>query len=260
MRQAPGLEIDQSAAAEVLDHRQPLLACQRHQLGGRNRLGEALHGVVRGVDLHDRRGVGADRGGVIPEMRAVGGANLDQAAAGACHDVGNAEGAADLNQLAARHDHLATPPLLSAGQGAQRQQHRAGIVVDGGGSLRPGQSAKPGRDVIVALAATAVVQLVFQRCRRTHRLDRCLDRLLRQERPAQVGMQHRAGEVEDAPLRRRDQAGEPRSAPPRASRRVGNFGRAAPGIGPGTQRLDHQWPAGALDQRRQFGPRGHAIN
>ena len=45
--------------------------------------------------------------GVVLEMRAVGGADLDQPAAGARHDVGDAEGAADLDQLAARDDHLA---------------------------------------------------------------------------------------------------------------------------------------------------------
>ena len=148
MRQAPGLEIDQRAAAEILDQRQALLAGERHQLGRRHRLGEARDGVIRGMDLHDRRGVGADRGGIILEMRAVGGADLDQAAAGPGHDVGNAEGAADLDQFAARDDHLA--PL---GQRVQHQQHRGGVVVDGGGGFRAGQPQQPGGDMVVALAA-----------------------------------------------------------------------------------------------------------
>ena len=78
-------------------------------------------GVVRGMDLHDRRGVGSDRGGIVLEMRAVGGADLDQAAAGARHDVGNAEGAADLDQLAARDDHLAARPPARSAPAARRR-------------------------------------------------------------------------------------------------------------------------------------------
>ena len=41
VRQAPGLEIDQRAAAEILDQRQALLARQRHQLGDAGTDGEA---------------------------------------------------------------------------------------------------------------------------------------------------------------------------------------------------------------------------
>ena len=150
VRQAPGLEIDQRAAAEILDQRQPLLARQRHQLGRRHRLGEAFDGVVRGMDLHDRRGVGTDRRGVVLEMRAIGGADLDQSAAGAGHDVGNAEGAADLDQLAARDDDLAP-----VGQRVQHQQHGGSVVVDGGRGLGAGEPQQPGGDVIVTLAARA---------------------------------------------------------------------------------------------------------
>ena len=102
------------------------------------------------MDLHDRRGVRADRRGVVLEMRAVGGADLDQAAAGAGHDVGNAEGAANLDQLAARDDHLA--PVR---QRIQHQKHGGGVVVDGGRGLGAGEPQQPGGDVIVTLAARA---------------------------------------------------------------------------------------------------------
>jgi hypothetical protein len=56
--------------------------------------------------------------------------------------------------------------------------------------------------VLVALAAAAVFEVVFQ----VHGLARGVlhgaDRLLRKERAAEVGMQHRAGEIEDTLQRR----------------------------------------------------------
>ena len=65
-----------------------------------HRLGESLDVVVARMDFQQQRGGAVDRILVIAEMRAVGGADLDQAAAGTRHDVGNAEAAADLDQLA----------------------------------------------------------------------------------------------------------------------------------------------------------------
>ena len=165
------------------------------------------------MDLHDRRGVGPDRGGVVLEMGAVGGADLDQPAAGAGHDVGDAEGAADLDELAARDDDLA-----AGGQRRQHQQHGGGVVVDRGRRLRAGQAMQPGRDVIVALAAAAAREIVFQRGRRAHGRDRGLDRLLGQERAAEIGVQHGAGEIEDPPLRGLHQA-RPAAARTSARRR-----------------------------------------
>jgi len=66
----------------------------------------------------------------------VGGADFDQFGAGAAHDFGHTEGAADLDQLAARDDHLA--PL---GQGVEDEQNRGGVVIDHGGVLGAGQFA-----------------------------------------------------------------------------------------------------------------------
>ena len=235
---------------------QALFARQRHQLGGRHRLGEALDGVVRRMDLHDRRGVGADRRGVVLEMRAVGRADLDQAAAGARHDVGNAEGAADLDQLAARDDDLA-----AGGQRVQHQQHGGGIVVDGGRRLGAGQAAQPGRDMVVALAAAR---------RRRDRIPAWSASAWPRPRPAiassastrapEIGVQHGAGQVEDAALRGLHQGGQPRLAPARAGCLVSDLGLPRAGLGPGAQRLDDQRTAGARDQRRQRRPVGHAVD
>ena len=55
--------------------------------------------------------------------------------------------------------------------------------------------------MIVALAAPASLEIIFQGRRVAHRLDRGRDRLLGQRRTAEIGVQHGAGQVEDAPLR-----------------------------------------------------------
>ena len=72
------------------------------ELGGRGLLGEADLGEVRAVHLHQQPGLGRDRSRVVTDARAVGRSDLDQARAGHGHHVGDAEGAADLDQLAAR--------------------------------------------------------------------------------------------------------------------------------------------------------------
>ena len=76
-------------------------------------------------------------------MRPIGGAHLAQDGAGAGHDVGNAECAADLDQLAARDRYLP-----SQRQGIQDQQHRRGVVVDDGGGLGAGDLAQQAGDSV----------------------------------------------------------------------------------------------------------------
>ena len=93
---------------------------------------------------------GGDRAGVVLEVRAVGGADLDQLHARARHDVGHAEGAADLDQLAARHRHF-----LAQRQRVEREVDRGGVVVDDERGFGAGQPRQPALDVRVALAAVA---------------------------------------------------------------------------------------------------------
>ena len=69
-------------------------------------------------------------------MRAVGRAHFDQSRARARHDLRHAKRAANLDELAARHDHLAT-----VRQRIQHEQHRGGIVIDDRRVLRAGQIA-----------------------------------------------------------------------------------------------------------------------
>jgi hypothetical protein len=70
-------------------------------------------------------GLGADGLLAVPEVRAVGGPHLHETYAGARHDVGQPERAADLDQLAARDD-----GLLADAEGVEHQQHRGGVVID----------------------------------------------------------------------------------------------------------------------------------
>ena len=124
-------------------------------------------------------------------MGAVGGADFDQFGAGAAHDLGHAEGAADLDQFAARDDRLA--PL---GERIEHEQNRGGVVVDHGGVLGAGQFAQQIANEIVAVAAMAGAEIEFERNRVAHRHLRRLDRGFRPQRAAEIGVQHGAGEVE----------------------------------------------------------------
>ncbi len=171
----------------------------RH-IGLGHRFGEAADRVVAAVDLHQRGAVLAQRRFVVFLMGAVGGAHLDQAGAGARHHIRDAEGAANLDQLAARDHHL-----LVARQRGQHQQHGGRIVVDDGGRFGAGQAADQVFDQVIAVAAAAVGQVVLQIAGGRQRLHHGVDGLLGQQRPAQVGVQHRAGQVVDRFQTRRKQ-------------------------------------------------------
>ena len=64
-------------------------------------------------------------------------------------------------------------------------------------SSAPVSSQSRSRTMIVALAAPAASQIELKRNRIAHRDRRRLDRLLGDQRAAEIGMQHGAGEVED---------------------------------------------------------------
>jgi hypothetical protein len=143
------------------------------------------------VHLHHQAGLRIHGLVEVAQVAAVGGADLDQLRAGAAHDVGHAEGAADLDQLAARDD-----DLLPLRQGVEQQEHRRGVVVHHGGGLRPGQFAQQAVDDVVAVAASARLQVVFESAGRARGAGDGCDDGLGQHGAAEVGVQHRAGEVE----------------------------------------------------------------
>ena len=97
--------------------------------------------------------VGADRALVVLRARAVRRPDLDEPRTRAREHVGDAEAVADLDQLAARDDHLA-----SLCERREREQHRGGVVVDDERSLGAGQPPQERRDMILARAAGPVAR------------------------------------------------------------------------------------------------------
>src|SRR5690606_18354197 len=98
-----------------------------------------------------------DRRFVVFGVGAVGGAHFMQLHAGAGHDVGDAEGTADLDQLAAGDD-----AFLACAETVERQQHGGGVVVDHGDGFGAGEFADQPFDQVVAVAAFAGGQVEFQ--------------------------------------------------------------------------------------------------
>ena len=115
----------QRARPLVLVEQQAMLVGQSGKLPRAHLLVKTLDAIVRRMDLKDHRRIGRNGALVVAQMRAVGGADLDEFGARSRHDIGDAEAAADLDKLAAADD-----DLLARGMGRQHQQHRGGIVVD----------------------------------------------------------------------------------------------------------------------------------
>ncbi len=166
---------DERAGAEVVEQRQVVGARDRRQLLQRRLLGEADDAEVRLVDAKQQRGVRVDRVRVVGGARPVRRADLDEPRAGAPEHVGDAEAVADLDQLAARHDHLA--PF---GERGEREQQCAGVVVHDDRRLGARQPPHDRGDVILARAARAGAELVLEVRVRAADLECALERELRE--------------------------------------------------------------------------------
>ena len=129
-------EVDQRARPEIVGERNARLLGDGAELRRPDLGREALNAVVRRVDLEYQPGPFVQRRAIILLMRAIGRADLDQSRARARHDFRHAKRAANLDELAARHDHLAT-----GRKRVQHKQHCGGIVVDDRRVLRAGQIA-----------------------------------------------------------------------------------------------------------------------
>ena len=190
-RQPVRRQIDERAAAEVGGERNVAGMGDARKRGFIDRCGEAFDRVVAGVHLHHQGGAGVDGALVVLRVGAVGGPDLHHVSAGACHHVGHAEGAADLDELAARDHDLAV-----ARHRRHRQQHRGGVVVDHRRGFGAGDAAEQRLDNRVAVAAAAGRQVVFEVVRRRHQRDQARERGVGEQRPAEVGVDHGAGEVQ----------------------------------------------------------------
>ena len=219
-RQTILAQVNQRTTAQISHHRNPRFAANRRQSGLIDGRREALDAVIAGMDLHQQPGILIHGLTIIFRMGAVGGADFMQDTTRLAHHIGNTECTADLHQLAAREHHFFT-----AGGGRQHQQHRRSVIVDDAGIFRAGYAAQQLRQRPIAVAAPGIIQAVLQRDRRTHRLCNCVNRRFCLNCAPQVGMQHRAGEIEHRAQRALQRLRQP------------SPGFLRPVIAPGRQRL-----------------------
>ncbi len=177
--------------SKIVHQRHVRFTSDRGEFGGADFGGKSLDAVIGGMNLEDHAGLRTKRSAIILGMRAVGRAYFDQLRPGPRHNVRHAESAADLDQLAARDDRLA-----AVRQCVQAEKHSRRIVVDERRILRAGERAKEASHMIVALAALARRQVKLQRAWLAHGRGGRFYRRLGEHGAAEVGMQHRAGEVE----------------------------------------------------------------
>ena len=164
-----------------------MLVRQRGKLLGAHLLVKALNAVVGRMNLQDHGRVGRDGALVVGQVRAVGGADLDEPGARGRHDIGDAEAAADLDELAATHD-----DLFARGMGGQHQQHRGGIVIDDERVLGTGERTDQLRGVLLARSARTGVDAVLERAVPARDLGHGLGGRLRERGATQVGVDDHA--------------------------------------------------------------------
>ena len=109
------------------------------------------------MDLQEGPRLGGDGLLVVAEVGPVGRANLHEGCAGLSENVRDAKTAADLHCLAPGDD-----DLTAGGDGGEGKEHGCGVVVYGEGRLGAGQLAEEGLDVLLAGAASAVVERELQ--------------------------------------------------------------------------------------------------
>ena len=132
-------------------------AARLGQLGEPRALGEADDAEVRLVHAQQNGRLRPDRVLVVGGARPVRRPHLDEPRARAREHVGDPEAVADLDQLAARDEHLA-----ALGERSEREQHGRGVVVDDERGLGAGQPAEDRREVILPRAALARREVVLE--------------------------------------------------------------------------------------------------
>ncbi len=173
-------------------------ARHRHELRECRLLGEADKPEVRLVHAQEQRRFRPDRALVVGSAGAVRCADLDEARTGAREHVGDAEAVADLEELAARDDHLA-----SLRERCERKQHRSRVVVDDERRLGTGQAPEDRRAVILARAARAVGQVELEVGVAAADLLHLCERLVRQRSAPEIRVHDHAGRIQHAAQARR---------------------------------------------------------
>src|ERR1700686_2753366 len=94
---------------------------------------------------------------VVAQAGAVGSANFAKNGAALRHDFGDAEAIADFNQLAARNNDFA-----GSGESGENQENGCGAVVNDDGVFPAGETREQLTRVVVAPAASAGCQAIFE--------------------------------------------------------------------------------------------------
>jgi hypothetical protein len=147
-------QVHERAAAQVFDERDAVALRECCQLGQLGLADEPLHAEIAAMHTQDRAHLAAmarKRALVVAQVRAVRGPHLDQLAAAHLHDLGHAERAADLHQLAARDQHLA-----ALGECRQHEQDRGSTVVHDARRLGAREPREPTLAAQAAVATLAV--------------------------------------------------------------------------------------------------------
>ncbi len=192
---APGRSATDRPACRSRDHG-PAARCARASIAASSRSvdlrGETLDAVVRGVDLQHKPGLRrrSRRHSPCRCVRLVVPTSTSRAPARAM--MSGMRNAPPIS-ISSPRETIASRPLR---QRVEHEQHRGGVVVDDRRVLGAGELAQQRAHMIVALAALAGVEVEFQRNGRAHGRDRRLDRRLGEQRAAEIGVQHRAGEIE----------------------------------------------------------------
>jgi hypothetical protein len=209
------------ARAEVVEQRQPVTARDGRELLEPRLLREADDAEVGLVHAQEQRRLGADRPFVVGGAGPVRRPDLDEPRARAGEHVRDPEAVADLDQLAARDDHLA-----AFRERGEREQQRGRVVVDDDRRLRSREPAQQRRQVVLARAARAGGEVVLE-VRVAARGRDALERRRGERGAAEVRVHDDAGRVEHAPERR----------PPRRAERLVESRPQVAGVGAGADLL-----------------------
>ena len=137
-------------------------------------------------------------GRVVGQPGTVRGADLAEACPRLHHDVRHPEATADFDELSPRDQHFA-----AVAEGRKRDQRGGGVVVHDDRSVRAGEAAEEPLGVLVAMAARAALEIVFEvgvpACDAGHVCDGSLG----QRSASQVRVDDHASRVDDFHQRRR---------------------------------------------------------
>ncbi len=146
------------------------------------------------MDAQDQRRVGPDRALVVRGARPVRRPDLDEPRARAHEDVRDPKAVPDLDELAARDDHLAT-----LGQSREGEEHGGGVVVDDERRLGSRQARQEGRQMVLTRSTLAVREVVLEVRVAGADLGDSLERGCGERRTAEIRVHEHSGRVQDPP-------------------------------------------------------------